>query len=108
MSTLSVTGPGPAPQPPEGDEPGVQAFDHLGNPICPGCGEGPLQWAARQNSGAGRCGCPTDPRVSWVGTRAQALRLIRDALDELDATCPAICRCTVCRARRILLGERVL
>lgn len=111
MRTTIVTGPGPAPQPPGEDEPAFRMHDHLGNPVCPGCHEGPLQWAARQNSRMGVCGCPTGRDLPDVETRAEALPLIRDALAELDQETikhAAWCDCYACRAARVLRGERVL
>jgi hypothetical protein len=86
-------------------------FDHLGNPVCPGCHEGPMMWAARQNSRMGNCGCPTGRDLPDVETRAEALWMIRDALAELDREVVghrAACDCAACRAWRILRGERVL
>ena len=110
MTTTTVTGPGPAPQPPAEGEEKAQAFDHLGNPICLGCHEGGFMWAARQNSGKGTCGCPVDRRLPDVESRAEALRIIRDALDVIDDAGGhrATCGCTLCRVYRVLRGERVL
>jgi hypothetical protein len=85
----------------------VQAFDHLGNPVCPGCWEGPLMWAARRNSGKGTCGCPApDRRLPDLETRAEAIRLLRDVMDVLDEASPprhsVMCVCVACRARRVV------
>ena len=108
MTTITVTGPGPAPEAPAEDEPAFQMFDHLGNPVCPGCHEGPLMWAARQNSRMGTCGCPApDRRMPPVETRADALWLLRATLDVLDeARHHATCACVACRARRVVADWR--
>ena len=93
------------PQPLAPGEVEVQAFDHLGNPLCPGCWEGPLMWAARQNGRQGVCGCPAqDRRLPVLDTRAQAVRLLRDVVDVLDSEPSHFlgCQCTGCRARNVI------
>lgn len=106
----TVIGDGPRPRPLEDGEQPFHVYDPDGNPLCPGCFEGPLMFAARANSGRGRCGCPTgDRRLPDVTSKADALLFIQAALDKLEEgrhQHPLICVCGLCEAYRILTGGR--
>lgn len=94
---------------PDPEPSGVLTIDRAGNPLCPGCHEGAFQAAARGNSGMGVCGCPVDRRLPAVDTRAEALLLIRDALDTLEIAVyghHASCACPACTAYRTLRWGR--
>lgn len=92
---------------------GFTAADELGNAVCVGCFEGGMHWAARQNAMVLErrklppCGCPPeDRRMPEIETRAHAVSLLREVLDELDRLDHELtCRCPGCRARLAITDE---
>lgn len=99
------------PQEPYGTAGIAQAFDSLGNPVCPDCGAGAITFAALANSGSSkRCLCePPDPRIkAQPAFRVEAMVLLVRALDMLEATertHPWDCLCATCQtAQMIRLG----
>lgn len=90
----------------------AEAFDALGNPVCPDCGSGAITFAVLANNGQKRpCLCqPPDPRMKAPPRfRFEAVYFLTKVLDLLEAetrTHGYLCNCGACKAAEVIrLGD---